>query len=286
MKIKMRKRLSAPGLLEATRVRFERIKDPLQGKTKYPLADCLMSALAMFNLKYRSLLQFEDSHRVDEKVQHNLRTLYGVERVPSDTYMRERLDEIEPKKIQSAFKACFSALQRGKQLPLYQFLNDYYLVSSDGTGFFHSESVHCDNCCQKKHKNGSKSYYHQMMCAVMVHPNQPTVIPLMLEPIVKQDGTTKNDCERNSSKRLFSTLRTMHPKLKMVLLEDALHSNAPHIKTLESLDYKYIIGVKPEGNKWLFDWVNAAKPESSGIPSFFKYQKIVLPNKIGYSKYH
>ena len=101
-----------------------------------------------------------------------------------------------------------------------------------------------------------------MMCAVMVHPSQSTVIPLTVEPILKQDGATKNDCERNSSKRLLNALRTMHPKLKMVIVEDALHSNAPHIKTLESLDYKYIIGVKPDGNSWLFDWVNAGGCES------------------------
>lgn len=31
---------------------------------------------------------------------------------------------------------------------------------------------------------------------------------------------------------------------------------------LESLDYKYIIGVKPDGNKFLFDWVNAGGSQS------------------------
>ena len=66
-----------------------------------------------------------------------------------------------------------------------------------------------------------------------------------LEPILKQSGTTKNDCEHHSSKRLLSKLRRVHPKLKMVIVEDALHSNAPHIELLQSLDYQYIIGVKP-----------------------------------------
>ena len=256
----MRKRLSSPGLLEALRVRFDRISDPLAGKTKYSLTDCLMSAFAMFGLKYQSLLQFEHSHRADEKARHNLKSLYGVEQAPSDTYLRERLDTIEPNKLRPAFKACFNALQRGKQLPLYQFMDNYYLVSCDGTGFFHSDNIHCDNCCEKHHRDGRKSYYHQMMCSVMVHPAQATVFPLTLEPILKQDGANKNDCERNSSKRLLTNLRTMHPKLNMVIVEDALHSNAPHINLLESLNYKYIIGVKPDGNRWLFDWVNAANP--------------------------
>jgi hypothetical protein len=265
MKDKMRKSLSASGLISESRHHFSTISDHLANKTKYPLADCLSSALAMFSLKYPSLLQFQDSFKADEKVRHNLKSLFGVEQIPSDTYMRERLDDVEPETLQAAFKACFRAVQRGKALPLYQFLDDYYLVSSDGTGFFSSENVHCENCCVKNHKSGRVSYYHQMMCAVMVHPAQSTVLPMTLEPILKQDGSTKNDCERNSSKRLLEKLRKMHPKLNMVIVEDALHSNAPHIKLLKELDYAYIIGVKPDGNTWLFDWVNASKCKTLDI---------------------
>lgn len=273
MRIKLRKRLSAPGLLEASRLRFSRVADPLKNKTDYPLDNCLMSALAMFSLKFPSLLQFEESHKEDEKIRHNLGTLYGVEQIPSDTYLRERLDTVNPSDLRPAFKACFSAVQRGKQLPLYQFLEDYYLVSSDGTGFFYSDSVHCENCCVKKHRKGGESYYHQMMCAVMVHPSQSVVLPLALEPILKQDGSTKNDCERNSSKRLLTQLRTMHPKLNMVIVEDALHSNAPHINLLKTLKYQYIIGVKPDGNAWLFDWVNASKCPTLAINrNGFRYE--------------
>ena len=256
MKTKLKNRLSAPGLLEASRVSFSRIRDRLSGKTHYPLSDCIMSALALFSLKYSSLLQFEQSQD-NEKVRHNLKTLYGIAQVPSDTYMRERLDPLDPELLQPAFKTCFSAVQRGKQLPAFSFLKNYYLVSHDGTGFFYSDTVHCEQCCVKKYRKGGESYYHKMMCAVMVHPSQKTVLPMTLEPILKQSGTTKNDCEHHSSKRLLSKLRRMHPKLKMVIVEDALHSNAPHIELLQSLDYQYIIGVKPKGNRWLFDWVRA-----------------------------
>ena len=38
----------------------------------------------------------------------------------------------------------------------------------------------------------------------IVHPDQKAVIPLMPEPIVKQDGEKKNDCERNAAKRLYA----------------------------------------------------------------------------------
>ena len=37
-----------------------------------------------------------------------------------------------------------------------------------------------------------------MLGAVIVHPDIKGVIPLMPEPIIKQDGESKNDCERNA----------------------------------------------------------------------------------------
>lgn len=276
MKIRMRKRLSAPGLLEAVRTRFNRIVDPLQGQTDYPLDEVLMSALAMFSLKFPSLLQFDNS-RVDKWTAHNLKTLYGVEQVPSDTYMRERLDEVLPKRLQRAFKSCLSAVQNGKLLRRYYFLDDYVLVSNDGTGLFYSDSVHCENCCVKHHRDGKTSYYHQMMCSVIVHPDEPVVLPLWMEPILKNDGTSKNDCERNASKRLLTDLRHMHPQLKMMVVEDSLHSNAPHIGLLKSLNYAYIVEVKPKDHKWLFDWVNVSRcktyqMERAGYRLKFRWQ--------------
>ncbi len=53
-----RKTLSAPGLLRLARDSFERIEDPVASRG-LGLTDCLMSALAMFSLKYPSLLSFE-----------------------------------------------------------------------------------------------------------------------------------------------------------------------------------------------------------------------------------
>ena len=40
----------------------------------------------------------------------------------------------------------------------------------------------------------------QVLRAVLVHPEHKVVIPFASEPIVKGDGATKNDCERNASK--------------------------------------------------------------------------------------
>lgn len=54
-------------------------------------------------------------------------------------------------------------------------------------------------------------YYHQVLGAVIVHPDQAQVLPLFPEAITHQDGATKNDCESNASKRLLPELRKAFP---------------------------------------------------------------------------
>ena len=68
----------------------------------------------------------------------------------------------------------------------YKFLGEYLLIPCDGTGMFSSDSVHCENCCEKHHKDGKVTYYHQMLGAVVVHPDQREVFPLCPEPILQQ----------------------------------------------------------------------------------------------------
>ena len=64
-----------------------------------------MSAFAMFSLKYSSLLKFDiDSRGGDQTLVHNLKNIYGIQRVPSDTTMRERLDPIAPRLLEKTFK--------------------------------------------------------------------------------------------------------------------------------------------------------------------------------------
>jgi hypothetical protein len=94
-----------------------------------------------------------------------------------------------------------------------------------------------------------------MLSAVMVHPDHKAVIPLGIEEIHKQDGEAKNDCERNAVRRLLETLRRHHPHLEIIVVEDALYANGPHLRLLKDLNMDYIIGVKPDDHKFLFDWV-------------------------------
>src|SRR6266516_332151 len=249
----VRKHLSADALFHVVRSGFADIPDYRLSETDISLTDTLMSAFAMFSLKAPSLLAFDK-----ERAEGNLHTIYGIARVPCDTYMRERLDPLSPKWLRPVFKSVFRQLQRGKALEEMVFLDGHYLLALDGTGYFSSPTIHCASCLHMVHRNGSVTYSHQMLGAAIIHPDVRAVIPLMPEPIVQQDGTDKNDCERNAAKRFMAKLRKDHPHLKFIVTEDSLSANAPHIETLQDYGLHYILGVKEGDHALLFQQVQAA----------------------------
>jgi len=253
---RVRKHLNADALFRCLHTGFEKIPDHRNGDVHISLADALMSGFAIFSLKDPSLLAFDERRETDQ----NLKTIYGIETVPSDTRMGEILDEISPEYLRPSFKDAFRQLQRGKALEPMVFMEGCYLVSLDGTGFFSSTKLHSDICLQKVNKKtGEVTYHLQMLGAAIVHPDFKEVIPLPPEFIMKQDGETKNDCERNAAKRFFEKLRKDHPHLPLIITEDALSSNAPHIREAQKHNLHYILGVKEGDHSFLFEQVEMAR---------------------------
>jgi hypothetical protein len=253
---KARKHLSADALFGLLRNGFAKVPDHRSDGSEMTMADALMSGFAMFSLKCPSLLDY-DKQRADA----NLKTIYGIQCPPCDSYMREVLDPLAPESLRPSFKAAFRQLQRGKALEEMVFFKGCYLLALDGTGYFSSKKIHCQSCLEKHHRDGSTTYSHQMLGAALIHPDRREVIPLMPEPIVKQDGTEKNDCERNAAKRFMAKVRHDHPHLQFIVTEDGLSSNAPHIETLHDYACHYILGVKEGDHAYLFEQVQVAEQE-------------------------
>lgn len=255
MSVLVRKSLCTDSLISSVFQQFQKIPDPRKNpkNISISLTDILMSGLAVFGLKFPSLLKYDQNRSI---VADNLKSLYHVNEAPSDTYLRERLDELNPDLVRPAFKKIFAILQRGKCLEEFEFLDGHYLLSLDGTGEFSSSQICCPQCCKKEHKDGTITYYHQMLGGCIVHPEKSNVIPLCPETIQNGDGSVKNDCERNASKRFIENFKREHPHLKAIVLSDGIASNAPNIQLVEANRMKYLFGAKPGDHQFLFDYVN------------------------------
>jgi hypothetical protein len=256
---RLRKYLTIDALIQMLRKRFEAIPDSRRAASiDHSLADCLMAAFAMFSLKEPSLLAF-DVRRTDQ----SLMNLYQIHSIPSDTQQREILDQLDPQQLNECFADVFYELQRAGMLKQFVFHQGHYLLAIDATGYFCSTKISCPDCLVKNSKSGKVEYSHQMVAAVIVHPDSKVVLPVAVEPIIQQDGNNKNDCERNAVRRLLKLVRRLHPKLKCIVTEDGLSSNGPHIADLQSLNFPFILGAKPSDHTYMFG--NFATMQALGL---------------------
>lgn len=276
----VRKSLHVDTLIQAIRTDFRQIVDHRADNVKISLDDALMSAFAMFHLKDPSLLAF-DKRR--QKEPENLYTVYGLTTIPCDSQMRTILDGVELSFLRAVFRSVFRRLQRGKKLESMTLLDGHYLISGDGTGFYSSSKVSSPYCLEKTHRNGVEMYYQQMYVAAIVHPDHREVLPLFPEMITRQDGSDKNDCERNAARRFYEALRREHPHLRAIVTEDALSSNAPHIQDLKRLDFRFILGVKPGDHQFLFDRVDEAALQ--GKTTEFQHNDARDPEKLHFFRF-
>ena len=83
MSIAIKKKLSAEGLINIAYQQFKKISDPRTFSTQkfIPIVDHLMCGLAIFSLKFPSLLQY-DRHRKGKPIAENLKNLYHVDTPP------------------------------------------------------------------------------------------------------------------------------------------------------------------------------------------------------------
>ena len=251
-----KKHLSFAALRHSMSEHFGKMDDHRQnGKVNHRLHDCLMCAFAMMFLQDPSLLAFQ--RRMQEERQFsNLSNIFQVQSVPKDSQLRDCLDQVPTDQLYGIFDNWLHRLQRGKHLTDYRFLKKYYLVPIDGSQYFSSNTIHCESCLRAKSKKGAIRYHHQILQAVIVHPDMRQVLPLAPEPIQNTDGSKKQDCEINAGKRMVAKIRKRHPKLPMIVVGDGLYSKQPFIDELKKSGMSYILVAKPDDHTVLFQWVN------------------------------
>ena len=222
-----------------------------EASTRYSLRDHYLSGLAMFFVQDPSLLEFQRRMQ-DEAQRNNVSTVFGIQQIPSDSQLRDVLDQHSWEPLASVFRECVRRAQRSKVLEQFQYLGNRYLMTLDGSEYFRSEALECPGCLRRERKDGTVEHYHQILQPALVRPGLPQVLPLAPEFIRRQDGANKQDCETNAGKRLIRKIRQQYRQLSIIILGDSLYSTGPFVRELELLRYSYLLTAKPESHKSLF----------------------------------
>lgn len=232
---------------------------PKAAQSHYRLRDCLSMALSLFIFKFPSLCQYltppddadqkavgaSHKQRRRQRARGNIQALFELDSMPSDTTFRRRLDEVCTSRFERVFRALFQWVERAQLWSEFHTAQSSVLVALDGTGVFSSSTIHCDHCRITNHRDGRRTYSHQVVTAAIVHPKTSASLPFGAEPIGRADGATKNDCEQEAAKRLLRRLRQRHPTLRLVILADALYATGPMVQLLQELHMEFLLAVKP-----------------------------------------
>jgi Transposase DDE domain len=216
---------------------------------KYSLKNVLLSGFALFSLKDSSLLSYIQQYPTRKA---NLKSIFGISQCPSDSGLRTILDEVEPSSLQEILPSYIQLLDKNEHLDAFLLdfgskkanLDGFLLIPIDGVQYFSSSSVHCGCCLEKKFKNGSTTYHHNALSAVIVHPDLPQVLVVASEEIKKQDGQKKNDHELVAATRLIPIIKQAIGDRKAIIGGDSLFANAPFIRLLLDEQLHFLFSIK------------------------------------------
>ena len=225
----------------------------------YSVRDAALGAFSMFFSQSPSFLSHQ---RAMQRAQghNNAQSLFGITEIMSDNQIRNILDPITPDCFYPIFSESFDLLEKEGHLNNYRVLDDYLLVPIDGTEFFRSSKIHCENCSVTRNSNGTTSYSHKVLTPVLAAPDNNKVIPLEPEFITPQDGSTKQDCELNAAKRRIARNSSLSSR-KVIITGDDLFSREPFCNLLLEHGFRFILVCKPSSHTTLYQHVAELEQE-------------------------
>jgi hypothetical protein len=224
--------------------------------TSYSMPEILLSAFSVFFTQSPSFLAYQRSME-ESKGRNNARSLFDVERIPTDNHIRKMLDPVEPEQLFELFDALYLTCSEQGVLKSMRAFEGTQLIALDGTRYFSSQSehIHCPHCSTTKHKNGTTTHYHAAITPVIVSPLHSQVIALRPEFIVPQDGHDKQDCETAASKRWLQKHASFYLSESVTLLGDDLYAHQPFCRQALMHGFHFLFTCKPQSHTHLAQWV-------------------------------
>lgn len=243
-------------LVKVIQQSFGEFCDVRTGKnTQYDLVDAGMGAFAVFFTQSPSFLAYQQDLK-RRKGRSNAESLFGMGQIPSDNQIRALLDPVAPSSVSGVFREIYHRLDRAGVLKGYRSHADCLLIGVDGSEYFSSQKIHCDQCSCRELSNGKINYFHSVLTPVIVQPGNERVITLEPEFITPQDGKEKQDCEIEAGKRWVDKYGDFYAKQGVTILGDDLFSRQPYCEKLKDKHLHFILVCKPDSHPALYATVD------------------------------
>jgi len=220
----------------------------------YSIEDAALGAFSVFFTQSPSFLSFQEAMLKNKGIS-NAQTLFDMAQIPCDNHIRDLMDEVDPSNVYPVYHYIFNGIKDSGHLDAFRSYGNNLLCALDGTHFFSSNKIHCQNCSTKEHKNGTTTYSHAAITPVFVAPGQNKVISLPPEFITPQDGHNKQDSENAAAKRWITQYAPVYRELGIIILGDDLYCRQPICTLILAKGLHFILVCKPDSHKTLYQWI-------------------------------
>jgi hypothetical protein len=197
-----------------------------------------------------SMQEMTEAFNQDDCVK-NIYRILGLEEkdyLPHYVTINECLAKLDNGELEKVRKKMIYNIIRKKSFEDGKFLGEHWLVIVDATQLFGFKERHCEHCLTRTVNKGTDEeqtfYYHTVLEAKLVLSDD-LVVSIGTEFIENEaENPSKQDCERNSFKRLAKSLKKMFPRLPICLMGDSLYACEPVFALCREYRWEFLIRYK------------------------------------------
>lgn len=248
--------------LSHLRESFAAMPDKRTGSNRqYFMEDVGMGAFSVFFMQQPSFLAFQRTLHQNTG-RDNTQTLFGMNNIPTDNHIRNMLDGISPDHFVEDYFFIIDELESAGISVVRNNMEKYTLIALDGSEYYCSKNICCQNCNTRLRTNGEREYYHSFFAASIVKPGKKEVFSLPPEFITPQDGSNKQDCEWNALKRWLDRFSDRCKKYNPIYLGDDLYSKNEICMRILQSEGHFIFTCKDTSHKTLMEYRKGLVPET------------------------
>jgi hypothetical protein len=235
--------------LPAMLAQLATIPDPRDPKKRrHKLTVLLLYGLLMFVFQFASRRETNREMTRPQFMATLQRLFPEIDTLPHADTLYRLLRDIDLAHLELAHVDLVRRLIRGKRFRRY-LINHCYPIAIDGSQKLAGDTLWAEQLLQRtvgKEESRHTQYFVYVLEASLAFHNG-LVIPLLsefLEHALGDSEAEKQDCELRAFRRLSERLKTLFPRLPILLLLDGLYANGPVMQRCHAHHWQFMIVLK------------------------------------------
>lgn len=242
---------------------MRQIDDSRKKASTYELTAHLTACLAIFLFKSGSRNQY-NQNRGDDEFKRNFKRLFGFD-MPHGDSVHNVIELLNTEQIEALKHKMVQKLLQRKTFHCSRYRGKWFCIAVDASGVGSYDHKRDKQCLHTTSKNGKITYFHSVLEARLVTA-QGFSVSVATVWIENPEGGEydKQDCERKAFTRMANKLKTLYPRLPILILADGLYPYEGFFATCKANNWAYCVTFKDGNLPSVWSQANRLAPSQLG----------------------